>query len=71
MEKLAADAAATKEMDPVIMQKVTQYIYDSAMFIPLFGVSGGAVYKPYVHDAAFFTQMWFHGWEPANTWIDK
>ena len=71
MEALAAAAAATKEREPAVMQKVTQYIFDTAMFIPLFTAERASIMKPYVHDTGFYSQEWFHGWEPAKAWIDK
>jgi peptide/nickel transport system substrate-binding protein len=70
-QSLYNSAAAAKEFDPALTKKVTKYIFDNAMFLPVYCISRGQVMQPYVHDTGFYTSHNFAPWEPANTWLSK
>jgi peptide/nickel transport system substrate-binding protein len=64
-------SAAAKEYDPALVQKVIQLIFDEATFLTIYGVPGGTVSQPYVHDAGFNTGQTSSAWEPADLWLSK
>jgi ABC-type transport system substrate-binding protein len=71
LEKLFLASAAAREYDPALVQKVIQFIFDEAMFMPLYGVPGGTVVHPNVHDTGFGSWQSSSGWEPADLWLSK
>jgi peptide/nickel transport system substrate-binding protein len=71
LEKLFLASAATREYDPALVQKIIQFIFDDAMFMPLYGVPGGTVVNPSVHDTGFGSWQSSSGWEPADLWLSK
>ena len=71
LDALFERSASTKELEPQLMRKTTQYIFDTAMFTTLYLPPRVSVLKPFVRDAGLFTQDWHMGWEPANAWLDN
>jgi peptide/nickel transport system substrate-binding protein len=71
LEEQFLTSAAARNYDPALVQKVIQSIFDNATFIPIYGVPGGTIAQPYVHDAGFNTGQTSSGWEPADLWLSK
>lgn len=70
-QNLYSTAATAKEFDPSLSKKAIQYIFDNAMFLPVYCMARGQVMQSYVHDTGFYTLHNFAPWEPANTWLSK
>ena len=49
-------AAASKDYDPALTQKVIQYMYDNAMIICLYADPRLAITQNYVKDPGFFSE---------------
>jgi len=64
-------ASATKDLEPELIQKAPQYIFDTVMFIPVYLTSRGSVLKPFVRDTGLYTYFQFMNWDPASAWLDK
>ncbi|MBN1368227.1 MAG: ABC transporter substrate-binding protein [Dehalococcoidales bacterium] len=68
--ELLDESLTSKDYDPVLVQKVTKYIYDTAMFTVVWTPQRGAVLKPFVHDGGWYT-VGSLGWTPENTWLSE
>jgi peptide/nickel transport system substrate-binding protein len=64
-------AAASKDYDPALTQKVIQYMYDNAMIICLYADPRLAITQNYVKDPGFFTEGRALNWQPEDCWLDK
>ncbi len=64
-------SASAKDVAPVLIQKVTQYIFDNAMFLPLYAVARVGILKSYVHDTGYYTEQYYSYWNPADAWFSK
>jgi peptide/nickel transport system substrate-binding protein len=71
-QELLNNALASKNFDPSLTQKVTKYMYDNEMYIPIYCTSRGEVMQSYVHgDNGFYTLHNWGSWTPAKVWLDK
>jgi peptide/nickel transport system substrate-binding protein len=64
-------AVSAKEFTPALTQKAIQYIFDNAMFLPVYCQARGQVMQKYIQDTGFYTGHNFAPWEPANIWFNK
>ena len=71
LQTLLNQSMSSKDYDPALVQKVLRYMYDEAMFLPLYCISRGHALKPYVHDAGFYGMQSWAAWQPAECWMDK
>lgn len=70
-QKLYSAAASAQEFNPALTQKAIQYIFDNAMFLPVYCQARGQVMQKYIQNTGFYTGHNFAPWEPANTWLNK
>jgi peptide/nickel transport system substrate-binding protein len=71
LQTLLDESMASKDYDPALVQKVLRYIYDTAMFLPLYCITRGHAIQSYVHDSGFYTQQNWAVFTPADTWLSK
>jgi peptide/nickel transport system substrate-binding protein len=71
LQNLHLASLASKNFDPALYQKVTQYEYDNTLCIPLWAGSRGDAVKPYVKDTGLYQMSTWAGWRPYNAWLDK
>jgi peptide/nickel transport system substrate-binding protein len=64
-------AMNSKEKDPVKEQAVIDYIYNTAMILPMENKVRGWVTANTVKDGGFFTDSSAFYWTPAKAWIEK
>jgi peptide/nickel transport system substrate-binding protein len=71
LQALYNASAAAKQYDGALAQKLIQYIFDTAMVIPVYNTPNGCITQSYVRDMGAFTaQPWFI-WYPEKTWLNK
>jgi peptide/nickel transport system substrate-binding protein len=70
-DKLYTDAVTSVDYDPVLAQKVIQYLFDNTTVIPVYTMNRGAVVHPNVHDTGLYDQQNFWFWSPAKAWLSK
>jgi ABC-type transport system substrate-binding protein len=64
-------AMNSKEKDPAKEQAVVDYIYNTAMILPMQHATRGWVTENFVKDAGFFTDAAGFYWTPAYAWLDR
>jgi peptide/nickel transport system substrate-binding protein len=71
LQTLHLASLASKNYDPALYQKVTQYEYDNALFLPLWCGARGDAIKTFVKDSGFYSLSAWPGWKPHQIWLDK
>jgi peptide/nickel transport system substrate-binding protein len=62
---------ASKDYDPLLVQKVVKYMYDNQTVTVLNATERGQVMASYVMDPGFYTYDRATFWNPAKTWLNK
>jgi ABC-type transport system substrate-binding protein len=70
-QQLLDSSKATPEADPVLLKKIENVIFDTAMVIPMFYGANNFVFKPYVMDHGEGTRGQSNWFEPQNTWLNN
>jgi peptide/nickel transport system substrate-binding protein len=71
LKKLLDTSAASKEYDPALVKKYLQYMFDDAMFNPVYCIIRGVATTSKVHDTGFLKGYGPSTWDPGAAWISK
>jgi peptide/nickel transport system substrate-binding protein len=71
LQGLLNESMGAKDYDPAKVQKVLRYMFDEAMFLPLYCITRGHAVQSYVHGTGFYSMQSWAVWQPAETWLSK
>jgi peptide/nickel transport system substrate-binding protein len=72
VDQMILDSIATPVEDPVKVKAIADYLYDQAMFLPVYATGQAAVYNGNrVHDASFLRGLKPSMWSPWDAWLSK
>jgi peptide/nickel transport system substrate-binding protein len=72
IDQMILDSLKTPVEDPVKVKAIADYLYDLAMFLPVYATGQAAVYNGnLIHDANFLHGLKPSMWSPWDAWLSK